>query len=99
MEKELMTESSLIPLSFPMPEIPGVTVTHGGLHYLQPELLLDFISVSAQPLASVTPVAVLYADYGKPPSRSSFSLRNCIVLWRCIWLSIKADFYLLPSYF
>ena len=59
-----MTESSLIPLSFPMPEIPGVTVTHGGLHYLQPELLLDFISVSAQPLASVTPVAVLYADIG-----------------------------------
>jgi hypothetical protein len=64
MEKELMTESSLIPLSFPMPEIPGVTVTYGGLYYLQPELLLDFISVSAQPLASVTPVAVLYADIG-----------------------------------
>ena len=59
-----MTESSLLPLSFPMPEIPGVTVAHGGLHYLQPELLLDFISVSALPLASVTPVAVLYADIG-----------------------------------
>ena len=59
-----MNQSSLLPHSFPMPEIPGVTVTHGGLHYLQPELLLDFISVSAQPLASVTPVAVLYADIG-----------------------------------
>ncbi|GDX04862.1 dTDP-glucose pyrophosphorylase [Buttiauxella sp. A111] len=52
------------PDTFPMPEIPGVTVPHAGLHYLRPELLLDFVSVSAQPLISVTPVAVLYTTVG-----------------------------------
>jgi len=62
-----------------MPEIPGVTVPHGGLHFLQPELLLDFISVSEQPLASVTPVAVLYSTVG---------VRQCIDL-RKIPVAIK----------
>jgi hypothetical protein len=59
-----MTDSLLPPQIFPMPEIPGVTVPHGGLHFLQPELLLDFISVCKQPLTSVTPVAVLYTTVG-----------------------------------
>ncbi|TNV20758.1 dTDP-glucose pyrophosphorylase [Buttiauxella sp. B2] len=59
-----MTDLHLTPHTFPMPEIPGVTITHGGLHYLQPELLLDFISVSTQSLISVTPVALLYSTIG-----------------------------------
>lgn len=59
-----MTDMNFLPDIVPMPEIPGVTVPHDGLHYLRPELLLDFISVSAQPLISVTPVAVLYTTVG-----------------------------------
>ncbi|BCG10341.1 hypothetical protein BADSM9389_30230 [Buttiauxella agrestis] len=59
-----MTDANLTPRTFAMPEIPGVTVPHGGLHFLQPELLLDFISVCKEPLASVTPVAVLYSTVG-----------------------------------
>lgn len=74
-----MTDSLHLPQTFPMPEIPGVTVPHSGLHFLQPELLLDFISVSDKPLASVTPVAVLYSTVG---------VRQCIEL-RKIPIAIK----------
>lgn len=51
-------------LILPMPAIDGVTVPHQGRHYLRPELLLDFISVTAQPILFVTPVAVLHATLG-----------------------------------
>ena len=35
-----------------------------GLHYLHPELLLDFVSISSAPLLAVTPVALLYSSVG-----------------------------------
>jgi hypothetical protein len=59
-----MTDLSPSPNTLAMPEIAGVTVPHGGLHYLKPELLLDFISVTSLPLVAITPVAVLYASIG-----------------------------------
>ncbi|EGT0667771.1 dTDP-glucose pyrophosphorylase [Citrobacter werkmanii] len=48
----------------PMPAIDGVTVSFNGLHYLRPELLLDFVSISSAPLLAVTPVALLYSSVG-----------------------------------
>lgn len=59
-----MTDSSSLPNTIAMPEITGVTVPHEGLHYLRPELLLDFISVTPLPMVSITPVAVLYSSIG-----------------------------------
>ncbi|EHM48643.1 MAG: dTDP-glucose pyrophosphorylase [Yokenella regensburgei] len=51
-------------LTLAMPAIDGVTIPHKGLNYLRPELLLDFVSISPQPVLFVTPVAVLYATLG-----------------------------------
>lgn len=59
-----MTDLSASPKTLAMPEITGVTVAHDGLHYLKPELLLDFISVTPLQLVSITPLAVLYASIG-----------------------------------
>ncbi|WP_409567097.1 hypothetical protein [Klebsiella sp. HSTU-Sny5] len=47
-----------------MPAIEGVTVPHQELHYLRPELRLDFISVTPQQILFVTPIAVLYSTLG-----------------------------------
>lgn len=55
------TATSLI---LPMPAIEGVTVPHKDLHFLRPELLLDFISVTEQRPLFVTPVAVLHSTLG-----------------------------------
>ena len=57
-----MTSSNIAVI--PMPGIDGVTLEHNGYHFLRPELLLDFISVTDQRITSVTPLAVLYAVTG-----------------------------------
>ncbi len=51
-------------LTLAMPAIDGVTLHHKGLNYLRPELLLDFVTISEQPMLFVTPVAVLYSTVG-----------------------------------
>ena len=50
--------------AIPMPEIDTVTVPHKGVNFLRPEILLDFISVTNQPVLAVTPLAVLYSTVG-----------------------------------
>jgi hypothetical protein len=37
-------------LTLAMPAIDGVTLHHKGLNYLRPELLLDFVTISEQPM-------------------------------------------------
>lgn len=59
-----MINSLPITLTLPMPAIDEVTVTHKGLHYLRPELILDFVTITPRPLLFVTPVAVLFASLG-----------------------------------
>lgn len=51
-------------LTIPMPAIKEVTLTHNGLNYLRPEVVLDFVSISPNALLFVTPVAVLFASLG-----------------------------------
>ena len=51
-------------LTLVMPAFDGVTLHHKGLNYLRPELLLDFVTISEQPMLFVTPVAVLYSTVG-----------------------------------
>ena len=47
-----------------MPPIDEVTVPFRGLNFLRPELLLDFVTISQNPLLAVTPVALLYSSVG-----------------------------------
>lgn len=51
-------------LTLPMPAIDEVTLTHKGLNYLRPDLMLSFVSINPNPLLFVTPVAVLFSSLG-----------------------------------
>ncbi|MRS15665.1 dTDP-glucose pyrophosphorylase [Enterobacteriaceae bacterium RIT691] len=51
-------------LTLPMPEIHEATILHHGIHYLRPEVVLDFITISPTPLLFVTPIAVLFSSLG-----------------------------------
>lgn len=59
-----MSESPRFTTTLAMPEIDGVTLSFQGLHYLRPELMLDFVSVSSGTLLAITPVALLYSTVG-----------------------------------
>lgn len=54
-----MSESPRLTSTLAMPAIDGVTVSFKGLHYLRPELVLDFITISSGTMLAVTPVALL----------------------------------------
>ncbi|HFK3781171.1 TPA: hypothetical protein ACG1RN_000110 [Klebsiella oxytoca] len=47
-----------------MPPIPEVSVPFHGLHFLRPGLLIDFVTISANQLLAVPPVALLYSTVG-----------------------------------
>ncbi len=47
-----------------MPPIPEVSVPVYGLHFLRPGLLIDFVTISANQLLAVPPVALLYSTVG-----------------------------------
>ncbi|WP_434586139.1 dTDP-glucose pyrophosphorylase [Klebsiella sp. R390] len=59
-----MSESPRFTTTLAMPEIDGVTLSFQGLHFLRPELVLDFVSVSSGTLLAITPVALLYSTVG-----------------------------------
>lgn len=59
-----MSESPRCTTTLAMPEIDGVTLSFQGLHFLRPELVLDFVSVSSGTLLAITPVALLYSTVG-----------------------------------
>ncbi|HEY2453144.1 MAG TPA: dTDP-glucose pyrophosphorylase [Scandinavium sp.] len=59
-----MIKSLPLTLTLPMPAIDEVTLTHQGLNYLRPDVVLNFVSVHPSPLLFVTPVAVLFASLG-----------------------------------
>lgn len=59
-----MSESPRLTSTLAMPAIDGVTVSFKGLHYLRPELVLDFITISSGMMLAVTPVALLYSTVG-----------------------------------
>ncbi|WP_434667032.1 dTDP-glucose pyrophosphorylase [Klebsiella sp. B345] len=59
-----MSESPRFTTTLAMPEIDGVTLSFQGLHFLRPELMLDFVSVSSGTLLAITPVALLYSTVG-----------------------------------
>ena len=59
-----MLNSSRFTTTLPMPAIDGVTLHFHGLNFLRPEILLDFVSISDDPLLIVTPVALLYSTVG-----------------------------------
>ena len=59
-----MSESPRLITTLAMPPIDEVTVPFRGLNFLRPELLLDFVTISQNPLLAVTPVALLYSGVG-----------------------------------
>ena len=59
-----MSESPRLITTLAMPPIDEVTVPFRGLNFLRPELLLDFVTISQNPLLAVTPVALLYSSVG-----------------------------------
>lgn len=59
-----MSESPRLITTLAMPPIDEVTVPFHGLHFLRPEVLLDFITISSHQLLAVTPVALLYSTVG-----------------------------------
>lgn len=59
-----MSESPRFTTTLAIPEIDGVTLSFQGLHFLRPELMLDFVSVSSGTLLAITPVALLYSTVG-----------------------------------
>ncbi|MDU1516562.1 MAG: dTDP-glucose pyrophosphorylase [Klebsiella michiganensis] len=59
-----MSESPRLITTLAMPPINEVTVPFRGLNFLRPELLLDFVTISQNPLLAVTPVALLYSSVG-----------------------------------
>jgi len=59
-----MIKSSPSTLTLPMPAIDEVTLTHKGLNYLRPNLMLSFVSLNPNPLLFVTPIAVLFSSLG-----------------------------------
>lgn len=59
-----MSESPRLITTLAMPPIDEVTVPFRGLNFLRPELLLDFVTISHNPLLAVTPVALLYSSVG-----------------------------------
>lgn len=59
-----MSESPRLIITLAMPPIDEVTVPFRGLNFLRPELLLDFVTISQNPLLAVTPVALLYSSVG-----------------------------------
>lgn len=59
-----MSESPRLITTLAMPPIDEVTVPFRGLNFLRPELLLDFVTISQNPLLAVTPVALLYSSIG-----------------------------------
>lgn len=59
-----MSESPRLITTLAMPPLAEVTVPFHGLHFLRPELLLDFVTISANQLLAVTPVALLYSTVG-----------------------------------
>ena len=59
-----MSESPRLITTLAMPPIDEVTVPFRGLNFLRPDLLLDFVTISQNPLLAVTPVALLYSSVG-----------------------------------
>ena len=59
-----MSESPRLITTLAMPPIDEVTVPFRGLNFLRPELLLDFVTISQNPLLAVTPVALRYSSVG-----------------------------------
>ena len=59
-----MSESPRLITTLAMPPIDEVTVSVRGLNFLRPDLLLDFVTISQNPLLAVTPVALLYSSVG-----------------------------------
>ena len=59
-----MSESPRLITTLAMPPIDEVTVPFRGLNFLRPELLLDFVTISQNPLLAVTPVALPYSSVG-----------------------------------
>ena len=66
--KVFMTDSSRLPLSFPMPEIPGVTVPHGGLHFLKLKFQGTLIAATTEPSVQNMTLIGLALEFTALPS-------------------------------